>query len=215
MLTWDDDGGLAESLAALPVPPREVVALTSTSVEESQELLRGWIGDLDLVVTATRNAPDALMEAVNRTCLRAGVRWLRADEDASGFDIGPFVDPWSSACFTCLVLRRRSMQEYPIEDQLAQHDLATARAAGATTPQGESIASATLGASLVVGEVVRVVTNLAGPTLLNAVLHVSPMTGTIERNQVLRVPRCEACHHGAVPPTPATAVPESALASDG
>ena len=202
VIAWDDDGELLASLAKLPAPPREMAAPKQTSIEEVIDVLDGWVDDLDLVVTVTRNGPDALFEAVNRTCLRTDVPWLRADEDPSGYDIGPYVDPWSSACFTCLVLRRRSMQEHPIEDHLAQVDLATERDPGTTAPIGESIVSATLGASLVVSEVVRIATNLASPTLLNTVLHVSPTSGAVERNAVLRVPRCEACHRGAVPPPP-------------
>jgi bacteriocin biosynthesis cyclodehydratase domain-containing protein len=196
VVAWDDDGYLVDSLAALPGPPTSVTAPATTDVAAVEAEVRLWIDNVDLIVTSTRNAPTWLFEAVNAMSLHAHVPWLRADETPSGFEIGPYVDPWSSACFTCMVLRRRSMQPYPIEEHLVQQDLAAARPAGTTRPQGESLAAASLAAGIVVGEVVRVVTHVAPPSLLTAVLHVAPVAGPFERNAVLRVPRCEACYPG-------------------
>lgn len=200
VLAWDDDGGLLETAALAPVAPRETVRLTTTSPLEVAEPLRRWMDELDLVITATRNAPAELFRIVNRICLQRSMRWLRANVDATRIEVGPFVYPFSSACFTCLELRERSMHESAIEEHLYQEDLAQARPAGATPPLGEALFCATLGASVLVGEVVRVATGLAPPTLLNAVMTILPVTGTFERNGVLRVPRCPECYRGAVPP---------------
>jgi hypothetical protein len=56
-----------------------------------------------------------------------------------------------------------------------------------------------LAASQLVGEVIRVVTGIAMPTLLNRVVTVSPITGEQRANMVLRVPRCPECSRSPVP----------------
>jgi bacteriocin biosynthesis cyclodehydratase domain-containing protein len=204
VLAWDDDGLLLSTLGEALLPPAEAVQLETTAVADAASTLRSWMDDVDLVVTATRNAPAELFEVINRICLQHERAWLRANIDSTRIDVGPFVDPFGSACYACLELRQRSMQELPIEDHLNQQDLARERPAGETLPLGEALFSATLVSGLLVGEVVRIATGLATPTLLNTVMTVSPVTGAIKRHTVFRVPRCPECFRGQVKaPVPA------------
>jgi bacteriocin biosynthesis cyclodehydratase domain-containing protein len=196
VLGWDDDGTLTDHLPSA----REAVTLPTTAPDQAAAVLRGWVDDVDLVVTATRNAPAALFRAVNRICLQRSRPWLRADSGPAGIEIGPNVQPHSSACFGCLEIRERGMREFPIEDHLEQEDRATERPAGATKPLGEALFGAALGAGLVVGEVVRCATGIAMPALVNTVCTAVPLTGEIRHNTIQRVPRCPECFRGAVPP---------------
>lgn len=200
VLAWDDAGDLLETLEQAPVAPRETHQMSSTVPADAATPLRHWLDDADFVVTATRNAPAALFRVVNSLCLQHHRKWLRANVDATRIEVGPLVHPFGSACFACLELRERSMHDAAIEEHLNQEDLARDRVPGTTPPVGEALFSATLAASLVTGEVVRVATGIAMPTLLNAVMTVLPVTGTFQRNVILRVPRCSDCFRGAVAP---------------
>jgi bacteriocin biosynthesis cyclodehydratase domain-containing protein len=202
VIAWDDDGLIARTLAEGPVPPGELVSPPGTSVDVVAGHLRAWAEDADIVITATRDAPAALCRAVNRICLSRSTRWLRGNADGSRFDIGPFVLPHESGCYRCLELRQASMQDFAIEEHLYQEHLATEHPAGEWAPVGESLWTATLAASFLVGEAIRVATGLAAPTLIDTVLQLSPVSGALQPNHFRRVPRCPDCYRGevALPP---------------
>jgi bacteriocin biosynthesis cyclodehydratase domain-containing protein len=193
VLDWDDDGTALAAAEAVAAPGR-TAHLSTTSVRDAERIARDWCDGAEILVTATRRAPDALFDALNGVCLeRRRPRWLRADDDGWEYRIGPLVDPFESACFTCLRLRRTSAHPFAIEEGLHQLRLAEERPAGTRDPRGESLAGAALAAGIVALEVVRVLTRIAPPTLHDAELVVGPVHGSIRRHQFLRVPRCPAC----------------------
>jgi bacteriocin biosynthesis cyclodehydratase domain-containing protein len=197
VLAWDEDEWSAAEWARGPLPPRHFVHLPSTSVDEVVQFLWPLAENTDLLVVATRHASADLYRVINRICLDRGCPWLRANEDGWQVEIGPYVRPHRSACFRCLELRQASAQNFAIEEHLYQEHLARPRPAGETLPAGEILPITTLGASLVVLEGIRIVTGLAAPTLLNAVLTVDPLSGSFQSNGILRVPRCPECGRGA------------------
>jgi bacteriocin biosynthesis cyclodehydratase domain-containing protein len=199
VLDWDDDGLLAEALANQPVPPQRLVHLAPTSVEEAARNLGPMTSECDLLLTATRNAPAELFRAVNRLCLEQNKPWLRANDDGTNVEIGPYIRPFRSACYTCMAMRLASAEDLAVEEHLYQQHLAEARPAGITSPRGEAIPAATLAASLVAMETVRILSGLAATSLLNAVLTMEPVTGVFRTNRFLRVPRCPECYRGPVP----------------
>ena len=185
ILAWDDAAPIASAHGDTQVH------LPTTSIERALDVLRPWLAESDLVVTATRNAPDALFAALNRACLEHRVPWLRANE-AGTLDVGPTVQPFASACFGCLSLRAASANALAIEERLYQDALAGERPAGQTKPHKENAVIATLAASLVVLEATRVLTG-EKPTLANTVLSLARTDGAIERAAILPVPACPAC----------------------
>jgi bacteriocin biosynthesis cyclodehydratase domain-containing protein len=205
VIAWNDDGLIAESLEGDARMPRRLREIPTTSIDAVAHALRGFAGEADLVVTATRNAPEALPRALNRFCLDRDRPFLAANEHAEGFDIGPYVRPFDSPCYTCKELREASTHEHAIEEQLHEQHLAAERLAGKSRPFGELLAAATLGASLVMLEVTRILTGISPPVLLGAVLRASPLAGTFRLNRILRVPRCPDCHRGAGAPRPSDA----------
>jgi bacteriocin biosynthesis cyclodehydratase domain-containing protein len=197
-LDWNDDGLFHETLIDSPTPPRELVHLSATSVDAAAAQLRAWAEDTDFLVTATCDAPAALFRAINRLSLIHSMPWLHANMSGSRADIGPYVWPHDSACFHCMELRQASMQGLAIEEHLYQEHLAEERDAAERIPRGEAVWSSTLAASLLTGEVIRVVSGIAAPTLLNAVIEISPVSGGMRMNHFLRVPRCPECYQGEV-----------------
>lgn len=152
----------------------------------------------DLVVTALRSAPSVVFEAINRICISAERSWLRGHDDGAWIEVGPCVSPGSSGCYVCMRLRQVSVLEHAVEDELYQRHLLEHRESQGLV--GESIVMATLGASLLCAEVMRVLTLLALPALQGTVVRVS-FDGRIERNTFKRVPRCPACFRGEVTST--------------
>lgn len=194
VMAWDDDGPVTEGTDFL-----EAAAMAGpASLASVERFVREWLFEADLVVTATRNAPDALFEVINRLCLNAEKPWLRGNLDASSLELGPYVHPHSSACFACLRLRRRSADPLAIERELDHGARSRSESRDGIPPVGEALFAATLGASYLTGEVIRVVTGVAMPALLNRVLTVHPLTGEQHDNRVLRVPRCPECSRASV-----------------
>jgi bacteriocin biosynthesis cyclodehydratase domain-containing protein len=190
---------MERNFANSPAAPIAFHGLTTTAVDPALDVLRDWCDGADLIVTATCDAPSALFRGVNDVSLRARVPWLYGNADASAIDIGPLVQPYESACYACLEVRRRSAQEFPIENELYADRLAGERDAGERVLTGEAVWPATLAASMLVGETFRVISGLAAATLIDTVLRVLPVSGTIEANRVSRVPRCPSCFRGEIP----------------
>lgn len=197
-LGWDDDGLFHETLMHGPTPPRELVRLPTTSVDGAAAQLRDWMEDADLLVTATCEAPAALFRAINRIALLRRTPWLHGNASGSRADIGPYIWPHDSACYHCMELRQASVRDLAIEEHLYQEHLAEERDVAERAPRGEAVWSSTLAASLLAGEAIRVISGIAAPTLLNAVIELAPVSGVLRMNHFLRVPRCPECYPGEV-----------------
>ena len=205
VIAWNDDGPLEQALRA--TPPTAAVYLPTTSVDALHAELKDRAEEADLLLTATCDAPGLMFRAVNDLCLAASCPWLLGNADGPVFQLGPLVEPYESACYSCLELRSRRAGPYAIEDELYQERLATNRSADERVLVGEALWPATLAASILVGESFRLLTGLAATTLTNSRLHLTPITGLIEQNEVIRVPRCPDCYRGQLPPQAVPAVP--------
>lgn len=208
VLAWDDrivdaDGESTgwSVVAESPYPQRhhvEIVSASSASLEDAAAVLRDWAVDADLIVTATRNASDRLFEYVNRIALQSSTPWLRGNLEASTIELGPYVNPSTSACFACVQSRRRSADPLAIEHELDHMQRASDVTGQGVTPYGEALFAATLGASHLTGECVRALTGVAMPAFLNRQVTLFPITGEQRDHSILRVPRCPECSRAAV-----------------
>jgi bacteriocin biosynthesis cyclodehydratase domain-containing protein len=195
------DGFLLETVSSGLVKPSEAIRLQPlTEVSLAEKLARLPVQP-DLVITATRNGAATVTRAINRCCLLRNWKWLRGNEDDAGFDVGPLVLPHESACSTCLEMREASASDAAIEQHLYQEHLAeSGNAQGAF--RGEAIVPATLAASWLVMEAIRVLSGAAVPTLVNRVLRIDPWSGSFRMHEALRVPRCLDCYQGQLPDVP-------------
>jgi len=195
VIAWDDSGVVADSLAnsnnGCPI-----ATISRVCVDDAIASVRDFLESADLVVTATRNAPIELFRSLNRMCLDFARPLLCADEDGVQLVLGPFIQPYSSACYTCLELRRASVTEFMLEEHLYQTHLLRERTSGRSKPIGEALPFATLSASLVVSEVIRIVTAIEPPTVVNGQLTLPLLAGEPQVNRILRVPRCPDCQRG-------------------
>lgn len=197
VVDWDDDGCMIDAVRCGPTPPRRAAHLSEPSVDAVARQIEEWSVDADLLVTATRNAPAALFHAVNRICLDRQLPWIHGNTSGGDAEVGPYVMPYASGCYTCMRLRQASADPHAVESALEEQSLTAPRPAGQTPPLGEAIVPATLAASLLSMEVLRILTVLAKPTLLNASLLIAPLAGEAHHNHFLRVPRCPDCRRPA------------------
>jgi bacteriocin biosynthesis cyclodehydratase domain-containing protein len=196
---WDDDGTIGVAVDGMP--GTSSLLLPTTDVDQAISVVDGLVEGVDLLITATCDAPQAFLEEMNELALAARVWWLIGNSAGSAVDLGPLVLPYESACYTCLLLRQRSAEPIAVEREIYQESKRGPRHAGERDVIGESVWASTQAASFLVGEAVRVLSGIAAPTLTDSVLRLLPVSGILERSQVLRVPRCPACYRGDVPAT--------------
>jgi bacteriocin biosynthesis cyclodehydratase domain-containing protein len=197
VLDWDSgDPLVADTAAALGLAE---VAPLDRDLDALGIHVERRLTTADLLVTALRNAPDALFSLLNAKALRHGVPWLRGNETAAALEIGPYVNAIDSPCFGCLRLRQRAADDFPVEEQLYQEHLAEASAAQSL--RGEWLPHATAGAALLAAEATRILTLVSRPVCEGAVLTLSP-EGGFSLDSFQRVPRCPECYPGSVEASP-------------
>lgn len=162
------------------------------------DLLDKQLPGADLLITALRNFPHQISSLINRSVILHGTGWLRGEESTIGTEIGPFVDPGDSPCYTCMHLRRRSSDELPIEEKLYQDRLAAQTAEPRLT--GESIAHATTSGAYLCDEAIRIITSIHSPVTLAAVVTIG-FDGCLRHDSFLRIPRCNDCYRGNISQT--------------
>lgn len=195
---WDDDGTLN---AANDMPHVSSSMLTTTDTDQAISAIEDLAEGVDLLITATCDAPRALFEEINELALATRTPWLIGNTAGSAVELGPLVLPYETACYTCLLLRQRSADPLAVEHEIHETTKQIQRRAGQRNIIGESVWASTQAASFLVGEAIRVLTGIAPPTMTDATIRVLPISGILETNEVLRVPRCPACYRGDVPAT--------------
>ena len=196
VLNWRGCSIIRDAFSSLRPILQHAECIEVASATELRDIERD-VREPDLLVTALRIPPDDLFEEVNRHCLRNRWRFLMGAETPEYFEIGPFVEPYDSACFTCARLRRRSTMEFPIEERLFQKHWKQ-EAKGPDTEKaaalnGEATASALVPVGILAMECIRIATTILLPTLLNAQMTFKPLSGELAKNRILRVPRCPDC----------------------
>lgn len=175
------DGRIAD-LVRSNLDAMDVEPVATTPVE--RDVLAETVPEADLVVAAVDEPrPDALAE-LNRLADDAGTPWTVGQ--LFGFDalVGPTVFPGETACYECFVERTFSNVAF---DSRAAYRRARENATAMAIP-----ALAQVVAGFLTCDVVHL---LAGGTGFNAgsVVHVDFVDFGVESNEVLKIPRCDAC----------------------
>lgn len=192
-LDFGEDGHMAESLHQDPNLPTTDIPVLGRSLEATQAHLETLVPSADLIVTATVNAPEELFALINELCLFHKTSWLRANDDSEHIEIGPYVVPGDSGCFTCMRLLQSSVDDLSVEAELYERHLASQATLKAGL--GECLSLTTAAAGCLSTEAIRILTLVAPPVTENAVLTMS-IGGTFVLDSFLRVPRCPDCHRG-------------------
>lgn len=166
------------------------------TLDKLAELIESQVPTADILVTATRNAPQSFFNRINQISLETPIDWLRANESAVELEIGPLVVPRDTACYTCYVLRTRSASDHPIEESLYSQHMESLQ--NSEKPmQGESLVFATAAGAQISMEVIRAITKISLPVTLGTVIF-NTFDGHTEQFKVKKVARCPDCFSGAV-----------------
>lgn len=163
-------------------------------IERNESAVRNFLQSrsesADFVIAALRNVPQTVFAAINEICVQSELHWLRAYDNGSSIELGPYVNPHDTACFECMLVREISVGDHAVEEELYQRFLEGQPSTSGLA--GESIALATQSASYLVQEAVRIVTAIEKPQLDGRVISFHS-DGNIDQNSFTRVPRCEVC----------------------
>lgn len=192
VMEWGPDKIMSESLSESVVPAKTVLR-PENSLEDASRNLNEYLPFIDLAIVALRNCGTPFFQQLNQLCLSHHRRWLYGHDRSAAIDIGPFVDPYSSACWTCMHLRQASSIDDAMSEALYDEEITV------NPPneqlRGESISMATLAASVLVEEAIRITTLISPPAYIDNVLRID-ITGTFKSNKFRRVPRCPDCYRG-------------------
>lgn len=191
VLEWGPDDFLSKTLASWT--PQSTVLKLGSSLEQVRLALNEYLPEVDLLVLAVRNCGSAFFQQINQLCLSHYRRWLCSHDRAGTIDIGPFVEPYSSACWTCMHLRQVSAMEDAISEALYDEEITKNPPLDVLV--GESITMATMAASMIAEEAIRIITVSRMPVFVDAVSTVAN-SGSFKTNRFRRVPRCPDCYRG-------------------
>ena len=167
-----------------------------TSVADADRLL----GSSDFTLCCAEQPRGDVFHWVNQACLNRGLRWLPVTVTAREALIGPAVIPHQTACYACLDLRRKSNLAPVLRPEAFERDL---KGSGAS-PTGLPALFSALAAGLAALETIKVLTGMAYPVSLGNECVLNFFSLELSRHPVLRLPRCPACGHTRVQPSPKT-----------
>lgn len=173
------------------------VICTYQKGERLSETLELKASTADLLVTVTRNAPLSFFKLINRLSLDHQLNWLRANETSIEMELGPLLVPYDSACYCCMELRTRSIDDHPIEEALYQKHLDVMDESLNKRLQGEALAFAAASGALITMEAIRALTMISEPVTLGAVVF-NGFDGHTQRLPIKKVARCPDCFRGSI-----------------
>jgi len=155
--------------------------------DEREQSVADAVESADVVVAATQQPWAAAAERANELALDSGTPFTHAE--VTGYDVvvGPTVLPGETACYECYRHRRNNNigapGEYPGFERTA---------VGREGVVSDYLPLSDIAAGFLVVDVVNLLCYGHGYTV-GSVLTVDAATLSVESNDVLRVPRCDAC----------------------
>ncbi|MBC8000509.1 MAG: TOMM precursor leader peptide-binding protein [Leptolyngbya sp.] len=186
LITVNNDPELDRLYAEIGVSPQNF----SDQIEVLKAAVLKKIDGQHFVIAAVRNCSNDLVETINELCINHSIEWLRVQDNGSGIECGPYVNPHHSPCFACMLTRQISVNDNAVEEELYQQKLSVGQ--NVSVLKGESISLICTAASYAIQDVERILTGLETPFLGGRVVKFSS-DGNIESSNFLRVPGCEIC----------------------
>ncbi|PVE94775.1 TOMM precursor leader peptide-binding protein [Microbacterium sp. TPD7012] len=154
----------------------------------------------DLRLVLADDYTDQALEQINRSSLASGVPWVLVRPDAHDVWMGPLFRPGETACWECLMNRRRTRRR--IHAALGADD-----GSPLTVPMLSTERSAGLVGRLVALEVAKVLRGIApleiadAPSGSSHIARLAVADWTTSPHVVVRRPQCPACGDPTPPPT--------------
>jgi bacteriocin biosynthesis cyclodehydratase domain-containing protein len=145
-------------------------------------------GRADCILVCLDSGEPTVLQQVNSAALDQGWPWIAGRIESGIGMIGPAVIPGQTACYRCFELRRRANLAQPDQPQAAL--AAPPSDAAAPGPMAAAVGS------LLVLEAIRLISRLALPQTMGAVLTLDFFATGITSHRVLRLPNCPDCGYG-------------------
>lgn len=146
----------------------------------------------ELRLVVAEDYTDRALEQINRSSLAAGVPWLLVRPDAHDVWIGPLFRPGATACWECLMNRRRTRRRIHVT-------LGGADGSALTVPILSTERSAGIIGRLAALEVAKVLRGVLPPGVTDAppgsshIIRLTVSDWTTSHHVVVRRPQCPAC----------------------
>jgi bacteriocin biosynthesis cyclodehydratase domain-containing protein len=185
--------GRASSTAALIAAsaPQVKVDVVDRPMETEDDLRAAVVG-ADIVVCCLDAGQSNLIFKLNRVCLAENMRWLTCALAGAEVDIGPVMVPRRTACYLCYRMRVIACAGNP-EEAFAYEQFLDGRKRDDSARRENLVFAAGIAAGFVGSEVVKLLTDLAPPTMFGRLTTVRLTDMAVERHSVLRKPWCPAC----------------------
>lgn len=187
----------------------------AAAVHVSRDLSSFLAVAADLRLVIAEDYTDRVLEQINRSSLAAGVAWFLVRPDARDVWIGPLFRPGATACWECLMNRRRTRRRIHLT-------LGAPDGSALTVPMLSTDRSAGLIGRLAALEVAKVLRGILPPEVADAprgsshIIRLTVSDWTTSHHVVVRRPQCPACGDPTPPRTTRVQPsPERACADDG
>ena len=147
--------------------------------------------EIDFLIACQESPGFEFFETINQACLEIGTRWMRVAIEGTTALLGPTIVPNQTACYACYD-RRLNSNLPDLDNYLAYKNQVTR--GSETIEEGFFGPLWSLLASHVAIEVARIISGFAAPTTLGRFYRIEQMSPVAVGHNVLRVPRCQACH---------------------
>lgn len=163
------------------------------SADSILENFQNKISDYQFIVLGIENPSTDFLLTVNSICLHENKPLIFITKKINTYEIGPYVSPYRSACYSCYTLRKNSYNEDAIHENVYQDDLTAKKRLSDNTIKGDDVLSTLVSAGFMLTEFVKIITGYAYPTLVNQVVEYDSLDGQFVYKRIMRVPGCPAC----------------------
>lgn len=133
-----------------------------------------------------------LYKEMNRVFVEENISWLSAHIVRTNVQIGPLIVPGLTACHRCYDARKKSnMEQY--KAYMDYENSIDKNKTGNKGNEDDFILCATIGASLVVFEILKLFLQFKTPSTYGAVLDIDLSDYKIDYHYILKLPRCPVC----------------------
>lgn len=151
------------------------------------------IDDYQYVIMAFENPNRHFLTSLNDFCIAKNKPSIFFSLIENNFEIGPFVLPRGSACFTCSVLRKNSYNEDGLFENIYQDGLSESNKLYDNQIIGIDLLATNIAAGVLVAEFSKIVASYSSPELLNTIIEYDALNGKFNHAEIIRVPGCPSC----------------------
>lgn len=172
--------------------------LTNTNISKLDEqkilnILHTKAEDYQYIVVAFENPSQSFLISINEFCINRNIPAIFIVAFENSFQIGPFVVPKASACYTCSVLRMNSYNNDSVYDNIFQDNLTKLNIIVDKDIVGFDQISVNIATGILIGDLTKIVTGHSLPMLVNQVLLYDSIGGLFNQCPLIRVPGCSSC----------------------